>query len=404
MRTLHILAAFPRSREDVIVPWLVELLQRLRADGIECEVFTSAYRGGGNREYEGIPVHRFRYFFRSREDLTHDEAAPDRTRRSLLYRILPAFYLVGGSVAIWRLCRRRRYDVIHVHWPFPHALFGWIAQWAGGGALVTTFYGAELRWVKSSMPLFKWFLARAARRSDQVVAISSYTAREIAEIAAIPIEVIPYTIALPPTNGTKAAPDGKGFRVLFVGRLVERKGVRHLLEAVASLPARVLPRLDVIGHGPELPALQALASRLGAAERVTFHGRVAEAELQRAYATASVLVLPSVVDHRGDTEGLGVVLLEAMNERVPVLASAVGGIIDIVQDGETGLLVPPGDPAALATALLRLADDPALAAALAERGYRHLQEQFSWDSIVERWEAIYRRVAGSAPDPAGAGR
>ena len=404
MRTLHILAAFPRSREDVIVPWLVEMLQRLRTDGIECEVFTSAYRGGGNREYEGIPVHRFRYFFRSREDLTHDEAAPDRTRRSLLYRILPAFYLAGGSLAVWRLCRRRHYDVIHVHWPFPHALFGWIAQWAGGGALVTTFYGAELRWVKGSMPFFTWFLARAARRSDQVVAISSYTAKEIAEIAPVPIEVIPYTIALPPTNGMKPGPRPDGFRVLFVGRLVERKGVRYLVEAVASLPARIAPRLEVVGHGPELRGLEALVSRLGIGDRVTFHGRVPEVELQRAYAGASVLALPSVMDRRGDTEGLGVVLLEAMNERVPVVASDVGGITDIVQDGETGLLVPPGDAVALANALLRLADDPILATGLAERGYRHLHEQFSWDSIVQRWEAIYRRVAGPTRAPTVAGR
>jgi phosphatidyl-myo-inositol dimannoside synthase len=404
MRTLHILAAFPRSREDVIVPWLVEMLQRLRADGIECEVFTSAYRGGGNRDYEGIPVHRFRYFFRSQEDLTHDEAAPDRSRRSLLYRIMPAFYLVGGSLSIWRLCRRRHYDVIHVHWPFPHALFGWIARWAGGGALVTTFYGAELRWVKSSMPFFKWFLARAARGSDQVVAISSYTAREISEIAPVPIEVIPYTIALPASNGAKAESRSDRFRVLFVGRLVERKGVRHLVEAVAALPARIAPQLEVVGRGPELPALQALVLRLGAGDRVSFRGQVPEAELQRAYATASALALPSVLDRRGDTEGLGVVLLEAMNERVPVVASNLGGITDIVEDGKTGLLVPPGDAEALANALLRLADDPALASGLAERGYRHLHENFSWDSIVQRWEAIYRRVTHSTREPTAAGK
>jgi glycosyltransferase involved in cell wall biosynthesis len=392
MRSLHVLAAFPRSREDVIVPWLVELLQRLRAEGVECEVFTSTYRGGGNSEYDGIPVHRFRYFLRRYEDLTHDEAAPDRTRRSLLYRILPVFYMLGGSIGIWRLCRRRQYDVIHVHWPFPHAWFGWVARWAGGGVLVTTFYGAELRWVKGSMPFFRWFIARAARSSAQVVAISSYTARELREIVQVPIEVIPYTIALPPSNQARATRRSGRLHLLFVGRLVERKGIQHLIEAVAALPERVGARLDVVGYGPELPQLESLAARLGVSGRVTFRGRVSQEQLQRAYADADVFVLPSVQDRRGDTEGLGVVLLEAMNERLPVVASDIGGITDIVRDGETGLLVPPGDSASLAAALLRLADDTRLASRLADRGFEHLHSHFSWDSIVQHWLAIYRRV------------
>jgi glycosyltransferase involved in cell wall biosynthesis len=129
---------------------------------------------------------------------------------------------------------------------------------------------------------------------------------------------------------------------------------------------------------------------------VTFRGRVSDAELQAAYRDADVLVLPSVVDARGDTEGLGVVLLEAMAFRVPVVASRLGGITDIVADGETGLLVPPGDATALAAALRSLAEDPALAARLAEGGRRLLAERFSWPAITERWLAVYHRVVGGA--------
>src|SRR5580704_15491932 len=87
-----------------------------------------AYKGGGNTTLDGIPIHRFRYFFRRWENLTHEESAPDRMRRSLFYTILPAFYLLFGSVAIWRLQRREQYDIVHVHWPLPHALFGWVAR------------------------------------------------------------------------------------------------------------------------------------------------------------------------------------------------------------------------------------------------------------------------------------
>src|SRR5205807_1231011 len=300
MRILHLVTAFPRAPDDVIVPWLVELLKRLQVAGHEVEVFTSSYRGAPDQVMNGIPVRRFRYFPRRWERLTHEEAAPDRMRWALLYRVMAVCFVVAGMVAAWRLCRRQRYDVIHVHWPFPLALFGWAAQRARPAALVTTFYGVELRWVKTAMPFLRGFLKWAARRSDRVVAISSYTAAEVRELVQVPIEVIPYTTSLPPPPP------------------VSRAGRR---------------------------------------------------------AGADAFVLPAVVDRRGDTEGLGVVLLEAMNHRVPVIASAIGGITDIVEDGVSGLLVPPGDAPALAAALGSLARAPDLAAGLGEAGYRRLRER-----------------------------
>src|SRR6266487_3478758 len=295
MRILHVVTAFPRTSDDVIVPWLVELLKRLKAAGHEVEVFTSSYRGAPDQVFAGIPVHRFRYFPRRWENLTHEEAAPDRMKRSLLYRLMPACFVVAGMAAIWRLCRRTRYDVIHVHWPLP-----------------------------------------------------------------------------------------------LVGRLVERKGVAHLIEAIARLGrGDEGARLEIVGDGPERPGLEALAGRLGVASRVVFRGKIPPDELQASYARAAVCVLPSVLDARGDTEGLGVVLLEAMNHGTPVIASRVGGIPDIVEDGVSGLLVPPGDADALAAAVRRVRDDPDLARRLGEGGRRRLREQFNWPAIVRRWLDLY---------------
>src|SRR5437763_1673319 len=395
MLILHVVTAFPRSPDDVIVPWLVELLKRLRAAGHEVEVFTSSYRGAPDQVVSGIPVHRFRYFLRRWERLTHEEAAPDRMKRSLLYRLMPACFVVAGMIAVWRLCRRQRYDVIHVHWPFPLALFGWAAQRARPAALVTTFYGVELRWVKTAMPFLRGFLKWAARRSDRVVAISSYTADEVRELVQVPIEVIPYTTSLPPPPVPRAGRRSPGapFTVLFVGRLVERKGVSHLVDAVSLLLPGADVRLVIVGDGPERARIEARVRERGLDGRVAVRGQVSDAELQAAYAGADAFVLPAVVDRRGDTEGLGVVLLEAMNHRVPVIASAIGGITDIVEDGVSGLLVPSGDAPALAAALGRLARAPDLAAGLGEAGYRRLRERFSWDAITRRWLEVYAAAA-----------
>jgi glycosyltransferase involved in cell wall biosynthesis len=392
VRILHVVTAFPRYEGDVIAPWLVELLKRLKAAGHEVEVFCSAYRGGGGGEYAGIPVHRFRYFPARWEDLTHDEAAPDRMRRSWRYAVMPACYVAGGMVAIWRLCRRRRYDIVHVHWPMPHAVFGAIARATCGARLVTLWYGVELRWVQSSLPWLSRLVRWALRTSDQVAAISSYTAQEIARFAAVPVRVIPYTIGLPESAASHpaVAPRRDGaFRILFVGRLVERKGVAQLIEAVRQLPPGLGARLEVIGDGPERPRLEALVREGGLGERVALRGRVSALELRGAYEAADVLALPSILDSRSDTEGLGVVLLEAMSYGVPVIGSRVGGIPDIIVDGETGLLVPPGDATALAWTLERLATDAELRARLSSAGREHVRDHFSWDRIVTQWEECY---------------
>jgi glycosyltransferase involved in cell wall biosynthesis len=401
MRVLHIVTAFPRDPTDLVTHWLVELLKHLRARGVDVEVFTSSYKGAGDHTHAGIPVRRFRYFFRRWENLTHEEAAPDRLRRSVLYRFIVVFYVLAGTLAAWRLCRRERFDVVHVHWPFPLALFGLAARLASGAPVVTTFYGAELRWITSPLPLVRRFLAWAARRSARVIAISSHTAEEVRRIAPVPVDVIPYGIGIEasPNAAPRAARDPV-FTILFVGRLVQRKGVVYLIRALR----RVRPgnaRLVIVGDGPERIRLEQVAREEGVLDRVEFWGRVSHATLREAYLRANLFVLPSIVDSRGDTEGLGVVLLEAMSYRVPVIASDVGGITDIVDDGRTGLLVPPSDVESLATAIQRVAQDPVRAAALAEAGYRHMRERFSWDAISARWENVYSSVMRAVPTRAG---
>ena len=381
----------------MIVPWLVALLKRLQAEGHDVEVFTSAYRGGGNDSFEGIPVHRFRYFFARWEDLTHDEATPDRMRRSPLYKILPLFYILGGLLGIRRLARRRQYDIIHVHWPVPHALFGWMATRSSRERprLITTWYGVELRWVQSSLPWLRGFVRWALRISDSIVAISSYTAREIARFAKVPVDVIPYTLPFAEGESKARLPRSGGFQVLFVGRLVERKGVKHLIKAIALMPPELGARLVVIGDGPERMVLEGGIRDSGLGARVDFRGRVSDEELRAAYATSDVLVLPSILDARGDTEGLGVVLLEAMSYAVPVVASDIGGITDIVEHNKSGLLVPPGDAAALAEALEQLARDASLARRLGSAGEQRVRSAFGWPEIMAKWAALYGALAPS---------
>jgi glycosyltransferase involved in cell wall biosynthesis len=257
-------------------------------------------------------------------------------------------------------------------------------------ALVTTFYGSELRWAESRCRPAQRFLKTYCRRGT-LIAISTATRRALASYTPRPVHVVPYPASLLP--GEHPAGRAPGLRdraptVLFVGRLVERKGLSNLLRAAAG--SRIPYRIVLVGFGPEEAALKSLASELGLVERVELTGRVSEAELSRRYAEADVFVLPATIDARGDTEGLGVVLLEALAHRVPVVATRRGGIPDIVIDRQTGLLVEDGDVIGLDRAIETLLSDPELAHRLATAGAEHVKRGFSVESVARRLAGIYR--------------
>jgi hypothetical protein len=147
VKLLYIVTAYPRNEADVITPWLLETIERLRERGTEVEVLAPSYRGLGDQVIGGTRVHRFRYAPAGWETLTHDQTAPDRIREHPLYASLLPGYLLAGSRAAARLARMGDFDAVHAFWPLPHGLLGLAAKRAGGIPLVSTFFGVELTWV-----------------------------------------------------------------------------------------------------------------------------------------------------------------------------------------------------------------------------------------------------------------
>ncbi|MGC8797973.1 MAG: glycosyltransferase family 4 protein [candidate division WOR-3 bacterium] len=393
MKILYIATAYPRSETDVITPWLVQTVRLLQERNFDITMFTSAYTGLGDQTIFGTRVKRFRYFFARWERLTHEETAIDRVQKGLLNKLLLICYLFFGTIAVWRLCRREKFDIIHVHWPLPHYLFGAAAAKACGAPVVISFHGAELMAVRHKFRFLRPFLRLAISRAQRVTANSTHTVRAIQEIHNRPVDIIPFGATVSEnTAPTPAAPTAEK-HILFVGRLVERKGVRYLIEAAKKLTPNYPVVIDIVGTGPELPKLKKLTAELGLDGVVRFHGQISSAELQSHYARADIFVLPAVIDSKGDTEGLGVVLIEALTFQKPVVASAVGGITDIIHHEKTGLAVPPADSQALARAIARLLDEPELARTLARQGYLHIQQNYSWQAIINRLIQLYQELA-----------
>ncbi|HJQ58307.1 MAG TPA: glycosyltransferase [Vineibacter sp.] len=175
--------------------------------------------------------------------------------------------------------------------------------------------------------------------------------------------------------------------ILSVGRRVEKKGYDDVLDALVSLPKDLHWRFEHVGGGPLGGALKARAERLGLSARCQWHGAREQAFVFEAYARADIFVLASKIAGDGDRDGLPNVLMEAQCQGVACVATRVSAIPELIDDGESGLLVPPSDPAALAAALESLVRDPARRAALAARGNAVVRGRFSFEDGVDRLAA-----------------
>jgi glycosyltransferase involved in cell wall biosynthesis len=192
----------------------------------------------------------------------------------------------------------------------------------------------------------------------------------------------------PPRDGSSS---GDPAFILSVGRAVEKKGFDTLLEALALLPDDLAWRFEHVGGGSELDRLKALAGQLGIAPRVSWKGALAQEEVLQLYRKADIFTLPCRIASDGDRDGLPNVLVEASSQRLPCVSTNVSGVPELLDDGETGLLVPPDDPKALAQALERLIRDPALRVSLGDAAERRVRDHFDHCSSIGQLKTLFER-------------
>jgi glycosyltransferase involved in cell wall biosynthesis len=335
VRVVVLTTSYPRHVGDVAGAFVRDAVEHLRNAGVEVDVVSPAsFRHFGIAYGHGIVA--------------------NLRRRPWLVLALPLFL-----ISYVRAARRaaREADLVHAHW-LPSLLAGL----ATGKPVVLQLWGTDVELARR----VPWLARRLLRRARVVVCASSALADAAHDLGALDVRLIPSGVEMP---DSVAEPEDPA-HVLFVGRLSEEKGVLDLLEAAHGIP------VVFVGDGP-------LRERVPGAL-----GFVPPAELGRHYERAAVVACPS------RREGYGVAAREAMAYGRPVVATAVGGLLDAVEDGVTGALVPPGDSVALRTALERLLADRELRDRLGRAARERVRERFTWDAATRATLDVYQEVVG----------
>ncbi|MGZ4394610.1 MAG: glycosyltransferase family 4 protein [Gaiellaceae bacterium] len=322
--------SYPRFEGDSVVNFLGEAVARLRERGLSVDVVSPM----------DFPHYGIAYGAGIMGNLR---------RQPWRAALLPAF------LASFRRAAARRAgdaDLVHAHW-LPSGLVAATL----GRPFVVQLWGTDVELAKRMRPLARTVLQRARL----VICPSNALADAARKLGAGEVRVIPSGVEIPASVRDEAEPP----EVLFAGRLSPEKGILELVEAARGMP------LVVAGDGP-------LRERVPGAL-----GFVPHDELGPLYERAAVVACPS---HR---EGFGVVCAEAMAHGRPVVAGAVGGLLDLVVDGETGLLVPPRDVGALRTALERLLGDRELRHRLCAAARERIRERFAWPAVTDATIAAY---------------
>jgi alpha-maltose-1-phosphate synthase len=299
-------------------------------------------------------------------------------------------------------------DVVHAHTWYADMGALWISQLYRIPLVVTLHSMEPLRpWkadqLGSGYLVSSWIEKTAVEAAHRVIAVSHKMREDIlAHFGADPARVVVIHNGIDPelfkrTEGRDAL-DRLGVRqpyVLFVGRITDQKGIFHLLEAAGRLPAGV--QVVVCASAPDTPEIEErLCRAVAARSNVLWINEMVPVDVvTQLYSHAAVFACPSVY------EPFGLINLEAMACQAPVVASAVGGILEVVEDGKTGLLVSPGQPEALAEALNRVLGNPELGRRMGQAGRRRVEAHFSWTSIAERTEQVYAEAIAEFKRSAG---
>lgn len=398
-RLLVLASTYPRWRGDHEPGFVHELSKRLTSY-FQITVLCPHAEGASIREQiDGVEVVRYRYAPQRLERLVNDGGIVTNLRlHRWMFLLLPGFFL---SQLVWliRLQLRLSPAAIHAHWIIPQAFIAVLTNLMTGRRtpILVTSHGADLFALNGSLMrrLKRWTLRWCA----QATVVSQAM---LAPISSLGMPDTHVTVAPMGVDMSRFTPVPADIRstdeLLFVGRLVEKKGLRYLIDALpAVLEKHPGVRLTVAGFGPELEQRQAQVARLGLQDKVHFLGAVEQTSLPALYQRATMLVAPFVEAASGDREGLGLVSVEALACGCPVVTTRIEAVKEVFGGQWPPYLAESGDATSLANQIINVLDTPNDATTWVATSHAALIHRFSWQSVAAGYAVMLNALVTQLP-------
>jgi glycosyltransferase involved in cell wall biosynthesis len=397
-RILVLTSTFPRRVNDTEPRFVFDLCSYYVNHGFVVDVI--APHANGSKRYEvmdGVNVYRYRYFPERLQTLAYEGGIIPNLKKNRLNYLLVPFFILFQSLAIIRCLKGAKYHLIHAHWLVPQAFICAVVLRYIVRAhipILCTSHGADLYALNGAMMrrIKRWTGANCAH----LCVVSKAMKRDILNLGlpADSVSIIPMGVELRNTFTQKADVTRRANRIIFVGRFVAKKGIEILIDAL-TLIRDAYPRIELllVGDGPLRQQLEERVNMAGASGNVKFTGGVAHDVLPELYSSASIAVVPSIIDAQGDREGLGLVMIEAMGCGCAVVASAMEPLTEVVEHEKSGLIFEPGNAEDLSRQLVRLLRDPEFTKNLARRGGEIARESYDWGRISEYYTRLIEKIS-----------
>ena len=409
LKVAYILLYFPRLTETFVA----EEIQAIRSLGIDVHIISLLGAGPGPTQpltQQLLPytwyapdlldpaLWRAQYHFLRKSPRLYFSMLSNLLRqpfpRQPLALLTKRLVIFLKSVAVAHYLEGSETQLLHAHFAWLSGGSAWISARLLGLPYTVTVHAFDIYSSKNDL------LRLVSRQASQVVAISDYNRSQVAAMCNLPDEALSLIhcgVNLADLRGQTQdqleRPVGTPLRILSVGSLVSKKGHNYLIDACNLLKERGLEfNCTIIGGGPAESALHQQIEAFGLQDQVELLGARSHPEIINSYHQHDLFVLASVVSPSGDRDGIPVVLMEAGAMGLPLVSTRVSGIPELVRHGQTGLLVPPGDPNALAEAILSLAANPKMRTQLGNNARTLVEAEFSIESSADRLAVLFQHT------------
>jgi glycosyltransferase involved in cell wall biosynthesis len=399
---LVLTSTYPRWQGDT-EPAFVHFLCRQLTDKYKVIVLAPHYPGSLRKEViDSVLIYRFRYFFAFAEKLAYDGGIIENLKGNALKWLLVPFFVVSQFSYLLILARKYKVKLIHAHWVIPQGLLAILSRKLrlvpNNVRILCTSHGGDLFSLQSG--LLQSLKRFTFRNSDHATVVSTAMRDRLVAMGCKTDNVSIQSMGVDLTK--QFVPDKDAIKtrdIIYVGRLVEKKGVRTLIEAIKLLNKdHSAVKATIVGDGPEMAALGQQCRELGVENQVEFAGSIPNERVPEFYQSAKIAVVPSIIATDGDQEGLGLVAVEALGCGCATIVSDLPALSDVVTDRENGLVFTAGDAVTLQQRISSVLTDESLYNRLVCTGRQSVIDKFDWQPVGIRYmETLAQCINTPAP-------